>query len=147
MRAVENKKAKFDYEWLETIEAGIVLRGFEVKAVKAGKASIKGAYAKIYDNELWVTNLSISPYQEKNTPSNYDPERPRKLLIKEKEITYLTGKLKEKGLTLVPVKMYNKGGQVKVLLALARSKKKVDKREIIKKRDLERQEGRTFKGR
>jgi len=144
--AIENKKARFDYEPLENFEAGIVLRGFETKAIRAGKASLKGAHAKIYNGELWLVNAHISPYQEKNTPSGYDPERPRKLLAHKQEISRLVGALHEKGLTLVPVKMYNKGRQIKIELMLGRSKKKFDKRAAIKKRDTERQVGRKLKG-
>ena len=146
MEAVVNKKARFDYEIKETLEAGIELRGFEVKSVKTGKARLQGAYAKIYGEELWLVNSHIPPFQEKNAPEGYDSDKARRLLVHKKEIDYLTGKLKEKGLTLVPLKMYNKGGQIKVQLGLGRSKKKADKRAVIKKRDTERQIGRKLKG-
>lgn len=146
MEAIENKKAGFDYVIIETLEAGIELRGFEVKSIKTGKAALTGSYAKLYGNELWLVSAHIPPYQEKNTPQDNDPNRARRLLVHKKELDYLAGKLKEQGLTLVPLKMYNKNGTIKVLLGLGKSKKKGDKRETIKKRDIERQEGRKFKG-
>jgi len=142
---IENKKIRFDYSILETIEAGISLLGIEVKSIRAGKASLKGSYAKIYNSRAYLVSAHISPYQEKNTPSDYDPERPRELLMHKKEIKYLTGKLKERGLTLMPLKLYNSKGKIKVELALAKSKKKFDKRDTIKKRDIERQIGRKLR--
>ena len=146
MEAIENKKAGFDYAIIETLEAGVELRGFEVKSIKTGKANLQGAYAKIYGNELWLIGSHIPAYQESNAPKEHDPNRVRRLLIHKKELHYLIGKLKEQGLTLVPLKMYNKNGIVKILLGLGKSKKKGDKRETIKKRDIERQEGRKFRG-
>jgi len=142
---IENKKAYFDYAIQETFEAGIVLLGHEVKAVKSGKASIVGSYVKMYDNEAWLVGAQINPYQEKNTPKEYDPQRNRKLLLAKKEIKMFLGKAKEKGLTIVPLKLYNKGGKIKVAIALAKSKKAPDKRETIKKRDVERELGRRLK--
>lgn len=145
MAVVENKKARFDYHILERFEAGIVLLGHETKAVRAGKASIVGSYVKIYNEEAWLVGAQISPYQEKNVPPDYDQNRPRKLLLHKKEIAVLVGKTQEKNLTLVPLKLYNKGRRIKIEIALAKSKKAPDKRETIKKRDLEREVGRRLK--
>jgi len=145
MAVVENKKARFDYQILERFEAGIVLSGHEAKAVHVGKASIVGSYVKIYNKEAWLVGAQISPYQEKNVPPGYDQNRARKLLLHKKEIAVLVGKVQEKSLTLVPLKLYNKGRRVKIEIALAKSKKAPDKREAIKKRDLEREVGRRLK--
>lgn len=134
----QNKRATFDFEILEKIEAGIELRGHEVKAIKAGKASIKGAYVKMLGGEAFLLGANVSPYQPKNVPKDYEPQRDRKLLLRKKELDYLMGKQKEKGLTLVPIKLYNKGGKVKLEIGVARGKKKYDKREAIKKRETER---------
>lgn len=138
MEAIENKKAYFDYQILDTYEAGIVLEGFEAKSAQLGRAHLAGSFAKVYTGEVWLLNATIDPFQERNTPKGYDKQRSRKLLLKRAEIRELIGKTQEKGLTLVPLKMYTKGGKVKVLLGLARSKNTVDKRETIRKRDVER---------
>jgi SsrA-binding protein len=145
MEPVVNKRARFDYSILETLEAGLALLGHEVKAIKTGKASIVGSYVKIYGNEAWLVGAQIGPYQEKNTPAGYDPKRPRKLLLRHEQIKTLTGKAHEKRLTIVPLKLYNKSGRVKLEIALAKSKKAPDKRESIKRRDMEREAGRRFK--
>ncbi|MBN2197611.1 SsrA-binding protein SmpB [Candidatus Wolfebacteria bacterium] len=144
---IENKKAKYDYDVLEKIEAGIELRGFEVKAIKNGKMGLVGSYVIIQNNQAWLLNADISPYQPKNTPTDYDSKRTRKLLLKKSEIKNLIGRIQEKGLTLVPFKVYTKGktGKIKLEIALSRSRKKVDKRELIKKRDIEREIGRSIK--
>src|SRR3990167_5417092 len=110
---VINKRAKYDYEILETFEAGLVLAGYEVKAIKTGKASLRGAYVILRDHEAYLINAHISAYQPANTPQNYDPERPRKLLLTLKELKSLIGKTKQKGLTLVPIKMYTTRGRIK----------------------------------
>ena len=141
----ENRKVKFDYTVLETIEAGIVLSGFEVKAVKSGKMNLTGSYARIKGNEVWLVNSSIQPYQPANTPKDYDPERTRHLLLTSKEIKRLTGKEHESGLTLVPLKAYIKGRLVKLELGLGRHKRKVDKRDVIKKREADRDINRALK--
>ncbi len=133
-----NKKATFDYEILEKFEAGIELKGHEVKAIKAGKVSLTGAYVKEFGNELFLLGALVSPYQPSNVPKDYKEQRDRKLLVTKKELNYLVGKLNEKGLTVVPIKLYNKGGKVKLEIGVARGKKKYDKRETIKKRDVER---------
>ena len=138
MDYANNPKAYFDYEILETIEAGIVLEGFEVKAIKTGKASIKGTYIKILDNEPYLVGAVISPYQPSNTPADYDPQRSRKLLLSKKQISALVGTSQAHGLTLIPLKLYDKKGRVKVLVGIARGKKKYDKRETIKKKDIAR---------
>lgn len=134
-----NKRAFFDYEILEKYEAGIELLGFEVKAAKAGKIDLSGSYARVDDGQVWLLGASIQPYQPKNTPADYDPERNRRLLLTKKEIGELIGKTKESGLTLVPLRAYIKGRLVKLELGLARSKKKRDKRETIRKREVDRE--------
>lgn len=133
-----NPKAHFDYEILETIEAGLVLEGHEVKAIKTGKASIQGSYVKIINNEAYIIGATISPYQPANTPKDYDPQRSRKLLLSKKEIAVLTGTSHAHGLTLVPLKIYSKKGRLKLLVGVARGKKKYDKREAIKRKDTQR---------
>jgi SsrA-binding protein len=134
----QNPKAHFDYEILETVEAGLVLRGFEVKSVKTGRASIKGAYVKILNGEPFLVGAVISPYQVGNTPAGYDAQRSRKLLLAKKQISALIGTSQAHGLTLVPLKLYDKYGLVKLLIGVARGKKKYDKRETIKKKDIAR---------
>ena len=133
-----NSKAGFDYEILETIEAGIVLEGHEVKSIKTGKASIKGAYVKILNNEAFLIGATISAYQPGNTTKTYDPQRSRKLLLSKKEIATLVGTGQSHGYTLVPLKLYDKKGRIKLLVGIARGKKKYDKRETIKKKDIAR---------
>ena len=137
-----NPKANFDYEILETIEAGIVLEGFEVKAIKTGKDSIKGTHIKILNNEPYLIGATISPYQPANTPDSYDPQRTRKLLLSKKQISVLLGTSQAHGTTLIPLKFYNKKGIIKILVGIARGKKKYDKRETIKKKDIKRAEQR-----
>ncbi len=136
---VKNKKALFNYHILEKIEAGLVLEGHEVKSIRSGKASLDGAYVVIKHGEAYLINCYITPYQPKNTPPDYLPRKDRKLLLKEKEINYLTGKSKEKGVTLVPLQIYAKQKFIKLELAVARGKKKKDKRETIKKREIDRE--------
>lgn len=141
-----NKKAHFDYEILEKIEAGIILSGIEAKAVKTGKADLSGSFAIIRNNKISLVNCSISPYQPKNINFIYEPDRTKKLLLNKKEIEYLIGKIKQKNLTLIPLRMYTKHGLVKVELALAKGKKKFDKRETIKKRETKRNVDRAKRG-
>jgi len=133
-----NKRATYDYEILEKYEAGISLFGCEVKSAKTGHISLKGSYIVIKNKEAYLLNAFIPPYQTKNTPSDYDPSRSRKLLLHKSEIKSLIGKIKQKGLTLVPIKLYTKKGKIKLEFALAKGKRKVDKREKIKKREAER---------
>lgn len=139
MQTIENRKARFDFEILESFEAGLELLGHEVKSIKSGKANLSGAYARVNQNEVWLLGAFIAPYQEKNTPKEYDPYRSRRLLLRKKEISSLIGRTKEKGLTLVPIRLYNKKGRIKMELALGRARKKHDKREAIKKKDLRRE--------
>ena len=141
-----NKKAYFNYEILETIEAGIVLSGIETKSVKTGKANLAGSFAIIRDNKISLVNCSISPYQPKNINFIYSPDRTKKLLLNKKEIGYLKGKIKQQNLTLIPLRMYNKHGLIKIELALAKGKKKFDKRETIKKRESKRKIDRAKRG-
>ena len=142
---VDNKKVVFDYEILDSYEAGVQLLGLEVKSLKKGQGSLKGAYVIIRGEEAFLVNANIPPYQPANTDSSYDPERPRRLLLTKKEINILGSKEQEKGLTIVPISLYNKGDKVKLRLAVARGKKKYDKRETIKKREAKREIGRTLK--
>lgn len=138
MSLADNKKAFFDYEISEKFEAGLELIGLEVKSVRKGHARLAGSFAIIRGSEAYLLNCFIPPYQHNNTPKNYEPERTRKLLLTKKELEYLTGVLSQKGLTLVALSLYPKGPKIKVSLGLARHKKKFDKREIIKKREAER---------
>ncbi|MDX1607943.1 MAG: SsrA-binding protein SmpB [Candidatus Spechtbacterales bacterium] len=140
-----NKRAKFDYQLLDKYEAGIKLRGYEVKSIKNKTASLQGSFVIIRGGEAYITNMQVPPYQEMNIPGDYDASRPRKLLLHKKEIEELERKLQQKGLTLVPIKLYNKGGLVKLEFALAKGKKKADKRETIKKREDDRKMRRSLK--
>ncbi|MEX2090696.1 MAG: SsrA-binding protein SmpB [Candidatus Paceibacterota bacterium] len=133
-----NPRANFDYEILETIEAGIVLGGHEVKSIKTGKASIKGSYVKVISGQLFLIGAVISPYQPTNTPADYDPQRTRKLLLSKKQISALESTSQSHGSTLIPLKLYDKKGLVKILIGIARGKKKYDKRESLKKKDMKR---------
>ena len=141
----ENRRAKFDYEILDTLEAGIVLHGFEVKSVRLGRMNLAGSHVLVRENELWLLNADIPPYQPNNTPKEYESTHTRRLLAKKDEIKALIGKQKSAGLTLVPFKVYNKAGLIKVLVGLAKSKKKGDKREAIRKREAKREMARTLK--
>jgi len=140
-----NKKARFDYQILKTWSAGLVLYGHEVKAIKSGKASLKASFVTMLNKELWLLNTRVAPYQPKNTPPDYDPERSRKLLLGKNEIKSLIGRLKQKGLTLVPLKLYNKKGRIKLEFGLGKGRKKYDKRELIKKREVKREIERILK--
>lgn len=142
---VKNKKAYFNYQILEKFEAGISLIGQEVKSIKLGRISLFGSYVVLRDEEVYLIGANIPPYQPKNAPSDYSPERPRKLLLKKSEIKYLIGKTKQKGLTLVPLKMYTKRGKIKLEFGLAKGKRLIDKREKIKKREFEREKERLLK--
>lgn len=139
-----NKKAFHDYFIDEKFEAGIVLHGTEVKSLRLGKCSIKEAFVRIEHNEVWVYGMHVSPY-EKGNLFNRDPLRPKKLLMHKEEIRKLTGKLAEKGYTLVPLEVYFKDGRAKVALGLARGKKLYDKRQDIAKRDQRREAEKEFK--
>jgi len=139
-----NRKARYEYSIVQTYEAGIVLQGTEVKALRQGKANIVDSYAMLRAGEVWLIALHISPYEQGNI-NNHEPTRDRKLLLKKSEIRKLIGKTKEKGLTLVPLRLYFKKGKVKVEIALAKGKKVYDKREAITKRDQQRDQERDFK--
>ena len=140
---IRNKKATFDFELLETFEAGIELLGYEVKSLRNKKASLEGSHVVVRGNEAFLVGATISPYQPANTPKDYDPERTRKLLLNKKEIGELSSAESQKGLTIVPISMYNKGRNLKLEIAIGRGKKKTDKRQTIKdrdsKKDIERQ--------
>ncbi|MHC4713286.1 MAG: SsrA-binding protein SmpB [Planctomycetota bacterium] len=136
--AIRNRKARFNYEIFETVEAGIELKGTEVKSVRAGKVSLADAFARIRDGEMFLFGAEISPY-EKAGYARHDPARPRKLLLHSREIARLSGKVSQKGLTLVPLKMYFRRGWAKVEIALARGRQKYDKREAIKRRETQRE--------
>ena len=133
-----NKKAFFEYEILEKFEAGLVLNGQEVKSIRLGHMSLKGSYIVIRDREPYLIGANIPPYQPKNTLPSYDPERSRALLLNKKEIDYLESKTQQKGLTLIPLKVYTKYAKIKLEMAIAKGKGKADKREAIKKRDTDR---------
>lgn len=135
----ENRKARFDYEILEKFEAGMVLIGQEVKSIKSGRISIKGSYVVLKGEEPYLIGANVPPYQPKNAPPDYEPERSRKLLLTKSEIKHLIGKTKEKGLTLVPLRVYTKRGKVKLEFGMGKGRKKADKRELIKKREAERE--------
>lgn len=135
----ENKKAHYDYEVLEKFEAGLVLTGQEVKSIKTGHASLTGAYIAMHQGEPYLVGAKVPPYQPKNAPSDYNTERQRKLLLNRKEIGYLSGKARERGFSIVPLKVYGKNGKIKIEFGLAKGKKKFDKKEKLKKRDVEKE--------
>ncbi len=135
----DNKKAYFNYEILEKFEAGISLVGQEVKSLKTRGVNLAGSYVVIKNNEVFWIGAKIPAYQPKNAPSNYNPERSRKLLLRKKEIKYLIGKTKQKGLTLIPLRIYTKDGKIKLEFGIGKGLKKLDKRELIKKRGVERE--------
>ena len=141
---VTNKKARFLYEIIETFEAGIVLLGTEVKSLRLGKGNLQDSYATIKDGETFLYNMHVSPY-EKGNIYNHEPDRVRKLLLHKQEIKRLTGKVVERGMTLVPLKIYFKNGRAKVELGLARGKSLVDRRKDIARRDEQRIVEREFK--
>lgn len=130
-----NKRATFDYELLEKLEGGLVLAGHEVKSIKTGHISLKGAFITVKDSELYLTNAHIPPYQQANVPESYDPYQSRKVLVRRRELNSLIGKIKQKGLTLVPIKLYSKHRLIKLEFAVGKGKRQVDKREDIKKRE------------
>jgi len=134
---VDNRRARFEYEFLERFEVGIVLTGTEIKSLRTGQISLNEAFARVRDGELWLLGMHIPPYKE-GSFSNHDPTRPRKLLMHRKEIDRLAGRAAEKGLTLVPTRLYFKRGRVKLDLALARGKKTYDKRREERERDAKR---------
>src|SRR6185312_17441961 len=142
----ENRRARFDYQLLERFEAGLVLTGTEVKSLRNGRATLAQAYAEVRDGEAWLVGLEIATYDQGNR-ANHEPMRPRKLLLHRREIDSLYGLVREKGLTLVPTRLYFKDGRVKVELAVARGKEQRDKRRDLQRRDAERQMERALKSR
>ncbi len=134
---IVNRKAKYNYQIFETVEAGIVLTGTEIKSLRLGKANIKDSYARVKNNEIFLINMHISSYDNGNI-FNHDETRERKLLLHKKEILKFRDKIKLEGYTIVPLKVYLKNGRAKILIGLAKGKKNYDKREDIKKRDIER---------
>ena len=142
---IRNKKAYFNYEILEKLEAGIELQGTEVKSLRLGSARLKDAFARLKNGEVWLVHAHISQYGPASK-FNHDPERPRKLLLHKREISRLSSKIEEKGLTLLPLKLYfNSRGIAKVMLGLGRGKRKYDKREKIRRRDVQRDMERELK--
>ena len=132
--SVDNRRARFEYEILESWEAGIALTGTEIKSIRQGGVSLNEAYARVRDGELWLVSMYVPPYKE-GSWQNHDPKRPRKLLMHRGDIDRLAGMAAEKGLTVVPLRLYFKRGRVKVLIGLARGKKLWDKRRAIKERE------------
>lgn len=142
----QNKKAYHDYFIEETFEAGLVLQGTEIKAIRAGRVNLKDSYAQIVSGEIFLIGMHVSPYEQGNR-YNHDPLRTRKLLLHKKEIDKLIGETKQDGYSIVPVKLYLKNGFAKVLIGLAKGKKKFDKREDLKKKEAKRDIERAFRDR
>ncbi len=138
MPTIENRRARHDYTVEETIETGIVLQGSEIKSVRAGRVNLTESFVRIEKGEAWWHNAHISPWPQAGPYFNHEPIRPRKLLLHDNEIMYLRGKVEQKGLTLVPLKLYFSRGRAKLELALARGKKLYDKRDAIAERDAQR---------
>jgi SsrA-binding protein len=143
----ENKKASFNYEILEKFEAGIVLFGQEVKSIKTGHINLAGSYVTIRNEEPFLVGVKVPAYQPNNAGADYGEERQRKLLLNKKEINYLIGKTKTKGFSLIPLKIYDNNGRIKLEFGLAKGKKKYDKKEKIKKRDVDREVNRELSSR
>ncbi len=141
---VSNRKARHDYQIEDTIEAGIVLTGTEIKSIRSGRMNLQDSFAQVRNGEVWLVGAHISPYTHGNR-ENHDPLRDRKLLLHRREINKLAGKVQERGYTLVPLRVYLKDGRAKVELGLARGKKLYDKRESIAKRDYDREMRRAVK--
>jgi SsrA-binding protein len=142
----ENRRARHEYHLLERLEAGLVLTGTEVKALREGRASLVRAYADVRDGEAWLVGAHIAPYEQGSTGA-HDPDRPRKLLLHRRQIDSLAGKVQQRGLTLVPTRLYFKDGRAKVELAVARGKELRDKRRELARRDADRQIERALKAR
>jgi SsrA-binding protein len=141
----ENKKAYFTYQILEKFEAGISLNGQEVKSIKLGRINLMGSYVVIRNEEVYLVGANVPAYQPKNAPSDYDSQRSRKLLLRKKEINYLIGKSQQKGLTMIPLKVYTNNAKIKLEFGIGKGKKKFDKRETIKKRETEKEMKRELK--
>ena len=142
----ENRKAYHDYQISETLEAGLILQGQEVKSIKQGHIALAGSYIQLQNGELFLIGATVSPYQPNNAPSDYDAQRSRKLLVHKKELLEFIGKSKEKGLTFVPLRVYSVKGKIKIEIGVARGKKQQDKRELLKKRASQREVERALKG-
>ena len=142
----DNRKASHDYHFLETFEAGIALLGPEVKSIRDGGANLRDSFARLEDGEVWVYNIHISPYRNRGY-TDHDPKRRRKLLLHRQEIRKLIGKTTERGMTIVPVRMYFKNGRVKLAISLAKGKKAHDKRETIRRRETDRETRAAIKSR
>lgn len=140
-----NKRANFDYTLSDKYEAGIVLRGHEVKSVKTGHISLKEAFVTVHEEELYLTNANIPLYKQAGNLESYDPTRSRKLLLRKREIRHLIGKIKEEGLTLVPIRVYTKKHLLKLEFAVGKGKKKLDKRQSIQSREETRRIQRAFR--
>jgi len=145
MALIENRRARFDLEILEELEAGLELFGFEVKSLRAGQGSLAGSRVIVRGGEAFLVSASIPPWQEKNAPKEYDKERPRRLLLSKKEIAKIADSEEKRGLTAVPLSVYNKGRKLKISVAIARGKKAHDKRQTIKAREDKRNIERTLK--
>jgi len=143
---VDNRRARHDYQLMDRVEAGLVLTGTEVKSLRDGRASLTQAYAEIRDGDAWLVGAEIQTYDQGNR-ANHDPARPRKLLLHRREIDSLYGQVRERGLTLVPTRLYWKDGRVKVEIAVARGKERIDKRRDLADRDAKRQMERALKSR
>jgi SsrA-binding protein len=142
---IENKKVHFNYEILEKLDAGIELFGFEVKSLRKGQGSLEGSHITVRGSEAFLIGATIPPFQPANAPKGYDQTRTRKLLLTKKEIEELALKEKQKGLTIVPISVYNKSRKLKLSIGIVRGKKKFDKRQSIKKRETDRESRRTLK--
>lgn len=141
---IENRRAKFDYQFIERLVAGMVLTGTEIKSIREGKAALVDSYCYIRNNELYIKNMHIAEYSE-GTHYNHEPNRERKLLVSKQELNKLIKKMKDQGLTIIPIRLFiSDSGYAKLEIALAKGKKEFDKRESIKKRDIERETNRKF---
>lgn len=143
----DNRRARHDYEIDESVEAGLVLTGSEIKSVRLGRLNLRGSYARVLNDEVFVYDMHISPYEQSGRYFNHEPTRPRKLLLHRREISRLSGLVRQKGMTLVPLKVYFKGRRAKLELGVARGKKLYDKREDIAKRESQRDIERAMKSR
>lgn len=145
MNLVEHKKARLNYEILEELEAGLELLGHEVKALRAKQGKLEGSHVIVRGGEAYIVGMHIPAYQVANTPKDYDPDRTRKILITKKELLHIAEQDEQKGLTIVPISVYNKGSKLKVRVAIVRGRKKYDKRAVLKERDTKRDIDRTLK--
>lgn len=142
---IKNKKAHFNFEILETFEAGLILLGIEAKSVRSSKANLEGSHVVIRGGEAFLVGATISEYQPANTPKDYDKERTRKLLLSKKQLDHIERQTEKAGLTAIPLQLYNSGRNIKLEIAIARGKKKFDKRQTLKERDTKRDIDRTLK--